>query len=217
MPDSKKLTPAESAVLLVLMVEAREVSNSELKERYHLTLDGKSRVKLNDRKLVESRKPGRAFVHQLTDQGWAECHGELNLDSPRARALGAALSAVLGGLNRYLERSDLRLSDVFAPFDDSAGQTQPVPRSASDVEAGIRDAYQKLAKEPKAWVSLTRLRPLLGDVPKAEVDGVLRSMNRMPDVNLIPESNQKVLSPSDREAAVIIGDQDKHFLSIGAL
>ncbi len=40
-------------------------------------------------------------------------------------------------------------------------------------------------------------------------------MNRLPDVNLIPESNQKALEARDREAAVSIGNQDKHLLSIG--
>ena len=64
-------------------------------------------------------------------------------------------------------------------------------------------------------MSLTRLRPLLADVPRVEVDAALRRMNRMPDVNLVPESNQKTLTPRDREAAVTIGDQDKHLREIG--
>ena len=85
-----------------------------------------------------------------------------------------------------------------------------------DIEARIRAAYSELAREPGTWVSLTKLRPLLGDVTRAEVDDVLTLMNRMPGVNIDPESNQKTLTQQDRDAAVTIGDQAKHFLSIEA-
>jgi hypothetical protein len=37
------LTPTESALLIVLMAEAREISNTELAERFQLTLTGQSR------------------------------------------------------------------------------------------------------------------------------------------------------------------------------
>ena len=39
-------------------------------------------------------------------------------------------------------------------------------------------------------------------------------MYRIPGVSLIPEENQKVLTPDDRAAAVEIGDQDKHLIAI---
>jgi hypothetical protein len=34
-------------------------------------------------------------------------------------------------------------------------------------------------------------------------------------VRIIPESNQKTLSPAEREAAVSIGNQDRHHIAIG--
>ena len=51
-----------------------------------------------------------------------------------------------------------------------APPVRPSPLTAPDVEARIRAAYRELAAEPGAWVSLTRLRPLLGDVHEADVD-----------------------------------------------
>lgn len=306
MPD-RALSLPEVSALVVLMVEAREISNPELKARYGLTLDGKARLRMNDLKLVDSWKQGRAYVHMLTDAGWARLAEEFQtgtVPAPTGSA-GAMIRALWAGLQGFLERTDHRLADVFQPRDVSVSPASPEPAPApepatapaaapvpataagseptpepvtasqpvtalhseperepitmtgptsepgpvtalmpasepgsvmatgpapeavavagptpgpeaeADIEVRVRVAYSELAGEPGTWVSLTKLRPLLGDVSRAEVDDMLRRMNRMPDVNIVPESNQKTLTPQDREAAVTIGDQDKHLLSIG--
>lgn len=204
------LSLPEFAALVVLAVEAREVSNSELKERHKLTIDGERRRKLNELKLVESWQPrrGRAFSHVLTDTGWARLAENLRSGTipPQTGSSGAIARALLGALPRFMKRTDLRLSDIFQPEE----VTPP-----GDLESRVRAAYAELAAGPGAWVSLTALRRLLGDVPKAQVDETLVLMERLPDVNLVPESNQKTLTPEDREAAVIVGEQDKHLLWIG--
>jgi hypothetical protein len=217
MPDNGLSLPEFSA-LVVLAVEAREVSNTELKERHKLTIDGGRRRKLNDLKLVESRKPGRAFVHVLTDAGWARLAEDLRTGTipPQTGSSGAIARALLAWLPRFMRRTDQRLAEVFQP--DPQPGSQPGDESgrlAGELQGRIRDAYARLAAKPGAWVSLAGLRPLLGDVPRARVDEALTLMERLPDVNLVPESNQKTLTPGDREAAVIIGEQAKHLLWIG--
>ncbi|GAA3563487.1 hypothetical protein GCM10022419_050270 [Nonomuraea rosea] len=225
MPDNGLSLPEFSA-LVVLAVEAREVSNTELKERHKLTIDGERRRKLNELKLVESRKPGRAFVHVLTDAGWARLAEDLRTGTipPQTGSSGAIARALLGWLPRFMRRTDQRLAEVFQPDPqpDSQSGSQPGSqpgdesgRQAGELQGRIRDAYARLAAKPGAWVSLAGLRPLLGDVPRARVDEALILMERLPDVNLVPESNQKTLTPGDREAAVIIGEQAKHLLWIG--
>jgi len=103
-----------------------------------------------------------------------------------------------------------------APGADAPGGSG-VPPTDQDIEARIRTAYRELVGGSAAWVSLSRLRPLLGgDVTKAQVDRVLRRMNRMPDVQIVPESNQKMLTKEERAAAVTIGGQPKHLIRIGA-
>ncbi|MEU8175856.1 hypothetical protein AB0C14_23500 [Microbispora hainanensis] len=94
----------------------------------------------------------------------------------------------------------------------------PIERApaSEDIETLIRKAYAQLADRPNAWVSLTQLRPLLGDTPRDKVDAALRHMIGLPDVRLVPESNQKMLTDEDRGAAVVIGDQAKHLILIGA-
>jgi hypothetical protein len=85
----------------------------------------------------------------------------------------------------------------------------------TDVEAQVRKAYQELAVRPGAPVKLADLRAVLGGVARSEMDRVLVQMNRLADVSIVPESDQKVLTDRDLAAAVQIGNQDKHLITVG--
>ncbi len=235
------LTPTEVMILVVLMAEADEVSNPVLKERYGVTLTGKSCRKLNELKLVESRKGERgALFHLLSDHGWrhlgelvATGTGEGAAEGVRAPQrsgwAGAGCLALLGGLQRHLVRHDRRLADIFespsapvepapAPREIAGPAASPAPTvtlTMADVQARVRAAYVELAREPGDWVSLTRVRERLADVARADVDAALESMIELPDVNIVPASNQKALTGADRAAAVRIGNEDKHLIWIG--
>ncbi|WP_271219711.1 hypothetical protein [Streptosporangium carneum] len=242
--------------MVVLAVEGEEVSNPDLTKRHGVVLDKKSRLKLNDLKLIESRKQGRALVHVLTDAGWARVSEEIESPIPTPRGAAGAMSlALLSLLRGFLARSGQRFTDLFlstgasatgdpvlstgdpATGDTATGDTaalapeteavlspesEPGDVTASlegepgDVTARIRAAYAELAVEPGAWVSLARLRPLLGGFARAEVDSALKGMIHLPEVSIVPENNQKALTPEARAAAVVIGDQDKHLISIEA-
>jgi len=232
----------ERAVLLTLMSLGREVSNPELKQLISTDLTGKSRTRLNQEGLVASRKEGRAFVHELTDKGWRWCADELGNPPPkRSGSAGGALYAVLAGLKRFLDRADLRPADVFgppasatpAPVPPVAGATPSGARPAATAPSGvpvaapgvpaadlaerIRVAYRRLARHPRDWVSLTDLRQQLGaDAPHDQVDAVLRELERTREANLVPQANQKVLTAADHAAAVRIGMEDTHLLSMEA-
>jgi hypothetical protein len=207
----------ERAVLLTLMAQAREVTNPELHALTGLRLDGASRRKLNQRRLVESRLERRSYVHLLTDGGWAWCAKELTAGSPpRAGSAGGALYAVLAGLHRYLERTDRRLADVFRRDAGTTPPGTPGPPVTPDLEHRVRAAYRSLASEPRGWVSLAQLRQLLGDVAREELDATLRRMSRTARATLVPQSNRKALSAQEREAAVRVGGEDNHLLSIDA-
>ncbi|WP_336207351.1 hypothetical protein [Nonomuraea sp. LPB2021202275-12-8] len=211
--SEQRLSLPEFSALVVLAVEAGEISNTELKERRGLTIDGRKRLRLNELKLVESWKRGRTFVHVLTDRGWARLAEDLRAGSMPAMtgSAGVVARALLDWLPAYLKRSDQRLADVFQPLD--APPTDDAP--PADLEARVRAAYAELAPEPGSWVGLAKVRSLLSDVPRERVDEALTRMERLRDVNLVPESNQRTLTPQDQEAAVIIGGQDKHLLWIG--
>ncbi len=247
----EKLTNVEMAVLLVLMAEAGEVPNVELKSRFGFELKAANRRRLTDLKLISSRTERRRLLLALEDRGWRRCRDELGAATPvRPGPLGGALYAVLAGLHRHMDRAGFGLGEVFQPYDEPSASPTPaagsvpgqraadpvdgaagradlaVPAGVVDDAAGpadgagleerIRAAYRRLAGAPGDWVSLRRLRPLLGDVDRSTVDAALRRMDRSPEVNLIPEANQKTLSDADRQAAVSIGDRDNHLLAIGA-
>ncbi|TQS30432.1 hypothetical protein [Microbispora sp. KK1-11] len=243
MPD-KPLSFSATCALLILMAEDREMSNPELKEKYGVTITGKERTTLNEGRFVTSRRTGRSFSHVLTDKGWHHA-SELvrdGISTPGTGFAAAAVKALVGNLQRHVVRSENSLAEIFGREEDlvpanteergaepPAAEPTAAPiaimktsaarepeRPSDDIETMIRKAYAQLADKPNAWVSLTLLRPLLGDAPRAEVDATLRRMIGLPDVRLVPESNQKMLTDEDRNAAVVIGDQAKHLILIGA-
>jgi hypothetical protein len=207
--QGEDLSVKERAVLFALMGEAREVSNPELAERAGFRLDGKERRRLNGLKLVDSRKVGHAYAHELTDAGWDWCATHSS-EGPQgsASSMEGALYAVLGGLARYLEYSEQSLADVFQQRDPEA------PEEPRDIAELISAAYRRLASEPGKFVKLRELRAELSDVPRSELDSPLEEMYRAQQVNLVPQANQQALTQADRESALRIGGEAKHMISI---
>lgn len=199
------LTGTERAVLLVLMAESRPVPNPDL-VALGPKLEKPGRDKLNRLGLVESHRSGRRFVHELTDRGWHLCR-DIFSAGPPPQSTGPAktLYTLLGAIDRYLQNADLSLADMFGYSDDAQTAT---------IEDRVRHAYASLTPRPGGWVSLTRLRTALADTSRADLDAALHTLYRTPGVSLIPEDNQKVLTAADRDAAIVIGDQNKHLIAI---
>lgn len=209
------LSLPQFGALLMLMAETGQATNAVLKQRYGATIDGQLRMRLNEAKLVESHKQGRGFEHVLTDAGWAraaeELRGGVNVPSRTGTVVARVLLSWLGSTVRRGERS---LAELFAP-DELLGATAGTDGDTGiDTEGRVREAYDRLAGRTGDWVPLAQLRDLLSDLSRAEVDAALVALNRA-DGALIPEGNQKTLTAADREAAITIGDQDKHLLAIG--
>ena len=169
MKQLEDLSAKERAVLFALMGEAREVSNPELAERAGFRLDGKERRRLNDLKLVDSRKVGRAYAHELTDAGWDWCATQLSAGlQGKASSMEGALYAVLGGLARYLEYSGAEPRRRLPAARPRRRRSKP-----ADIAELIRSAYLRLASEPGKFVKLRELRAELSDVPRGELDSSL--------------------------------------------
>ncbi|WFE37826.1 hypothetical protein [Micromonospora sp. WMMD998] len=210
------LTASESAILVVLMAEAREVLNTELRDRYHLDVRKPQRDKLTRLHYVASRKSGSTYALQLDDKGWVRMQGDLDFALRGASALGAALTALQTNLrDRVLARSGCAtLAELFALTDVRASAPAPAD-PAGALTARVVSACRALADEPGAWVSLRRLRPFFADVPRDDLDEALRRLSREPDVTIAPESNQKTLTEADIRAALRLGGQENHLLAIG--
>ncbi|WP_320066741.1 hypothetical protein [Micromonospora sp. RTGN7] len=244
--DLPNLTPNQINVLVVLMVEARKLNNTELRELAGFTLTGKDNKKLVDLDLVETDKKHRPFSHELTDEGWRVMRELHTGTPPKTGGSGSrSLFTLLGNLHRGLGRLRVSHADFFSqasaapPAAEAAAPPLPaeaaeaaeaaaspsaaeaaaapaMPTTAGDVAELIRAAYGELAKAPGAWVGLADLRERLGEVDRAAVDAALRVLVRQAGVRIIPVANSKSLTARDRAAAVRIGEEDNHILSIGA-
>src|SRR5690606_34988016 len=84
----------------------------------------------------------------------------------------------------------------------------------NEITTQITTAYQTIVartgRRPGDWITLTDLRIELDEsFPRYEIDEALREMYRTQQANLVPESNQKILTEWDRWSAVEIGEQMK--------
>ncbi|WP_433197340.1 hypothetical protein ACQP1G_00745 [Nocardia sp. CA-107356] len=194
-----QLTLSERCILLVLMAEARELTNAELYSRAGVKLDGKYRRHLNELGLVDSTKVNRAYVHELTERGTMWCAAELsNVRPARSGCTGGALYALLAGLGRHLDDTGHTLVEVFRP----------------DVTGQVEAAYTALTRGSGAPVRLAILRERLDSVPKNEIDRALEQLGRREDVHVHAEADQKTLTDRDRQAAVVLGGTARHLLAI---
>ena len=200
-----RLTSQDISALLTLMAVAREIDNTELEEVTGIRITGDVRRRLNDLGLVTSTRLGnKPYVHDLTDKGWVRCRSEFTAQRPsRPGYYGYAFFAVLNGLERFLNRENRPLADVFQPEVDGP-----------DLETQIRLAYRKLAPKPGDWVRLAKLRPLLNGASREDVDGVLKTLGRKQVVTLAPTPNGKDVTADDRAAAVRIGGDENHMIAI---
>lgn len=208
---TNRLGHKQTAAMFTLMVLGREVPNPELREIVGFTLDSRDRVELNKHGYVTSRKRGRALAHTITERGVAWCQSEIGQKTPpppKARSLLVpAMYLLFSGLDEYLRREKLNLTDLFAAR---------VELTSEEIEKRIKVAYHKLAGSTRDWVGLVDLRPMLGNVATKDVDKVLRDLSRTGRVSLVPESNRKALGVADHEAAIRIGGEDNHLISISA-
>ncbi|RGC66134.1 hypothetical protein C5N14_25190 [Micromonospora sp. MW-13] len=227
--DLPSLTPNQINALVVLMVEARKLTNAELQELAGFTLTGKDNKKLVELGLVETDRSRRLLSHELTDEGWRVVRELHTAAPPKAgRSASRSLFTLLTNLHRGLDRLRISHGDFFkqtgaepAPevAPTSPTEVAPTPARSSvggDTEALVRAAYRELAARPGAWVGLADLRDHLGGADRAAVDTALRALVRQDGVRIIPVANSKSLTARDRAAAVRIGDEDNHMLAIGA-
>jgi len=233
--SDRSVTSSERKRLFALMVVATEVTNRDLRRLTGFDLDRTTRERLKEFKLIQSWMVRGAFVHELTDKGWAWCRDEMAAPLPEGRdPSGKLLQALLNSLNQFFLRSEITPSEIFGaayssttdgrPADETVvaertGKAMDEPNGNENVHIGdlddrIRAAYRELRPQPGAWVRLARIRRHLEDVVQADLDDALRRLNSAPGVVIAPDSDQGRLSPEDRAAAVRIGGEDNHLLLV---
>ncbi len=215
-----ELSARERAVLFALLSAARKLSNQELEALIGIRLTGKERRKLNELKLVESEKPGRWFVHELSDAGWRWCTEEFAAGPEgRPTSLERSLYLVLGVFERYMTAARLSLADV-ATLDLKARpagrhKRRDTGEGDGDLTVRVEHVYRTLAPGRGEFIKLREVRERLADIPRPALDAALAAMFTARRANLIPQSDQRALTAADRDSALRIGGEHKHLISIG--
>src|SRR5579871_2283065 len=147
-----ELSARERAVLFALLSAARRLSNAELQALVGIRLEGKERRKLNDLKLVESEKQGRAFVHELSDAGWRWCNDELMAGpADRGNSLERSHYLLFGLFARYMTVARLTLADLASAVPDAPSGKHVRPDAAAgvgDMSERVSAAYRAIAPGP---------------------------------------------------------------------
>lgn len=110
------------------------------------------------------------------------------------------------------------------PAPQPAAQAQPerrppsVERAMDDIRETAAEIAPQIRNGQSARISLVDLRERLPkDLSRDQVDQALSRLNLRDDVFLVPQSNQKILTPQQRESAVTIGGQQKHWMEVEPL
>ncbi len=189
------------------MLHVTEASNPDLRKLYRFSIEKSARDLLTREKLITWKKGSRgAIFHELTDQGWVRGRDELTLAPPEG--VGAAwhlLYSTFRHLNGLMIQNGYQLSDILARAD--AG-----PQS---VEDRIRQVYAELADEPGDLVSLARLRDELPDITRKSLDETLLELSRQRVIQLEPDPHRIALTDRARAAAIPLGGEDMHLITIG--
>ncbi|MFI5925621.1 hypothetical protein ACIA3K_06500 [Micromonospora sp. NPDC051543] len=210
--------------LVALMTHVSEASNPDLYEQFRMRIEKSVRQELEEAGFIAWRKGLRGtIIHELTEKGWERARHELGSAAPdRVSSAWLLHYGTLTHLNRLLTAHNLQLADLYVgPPGTTDVDGQPalvgddrVAGEPDGIEDRVREAYLRLAETPGSLVSLARLRRSLEDVARDDLDRVLRTMDRRREIQLEPDPNRKALTQAVRDAAVVIGGEDKHLITI---
>jgi hypothetical protein len=219
----KDLTAVQRYVLLTLMINAEPMPF----KIFSNSLTAGKREELVGGGLLEAEKTPKGIFLELTQKGHDRAFDEIGGDGPpRSGTTGVLASASLRFIRELVDRTGTRPNDLFrfrltgplsaGPGEDNRSGDVEEDTGPVDLDERIRKAYAEVVQQPGDYIMLAQLREMLPDVRRGDLDAALTQLNQLPDVHVVPESNQKVLTEAERAGAVSIGNQLKHLLAIKA-
>jgi hypothetical protein len=201
---SASLGLPENTALLILVIFGEPATNSQIRDRFNLVIKKETREKLvTAGYLTVSTVGHNAFLHELSESGWAAGRRQLSEATPEnAHKAYRILYGFMNFVEHYLTDKQATLSDLVLASQQAA------------IRQKIRSAYEELATRPGGWVGLHRLRTELPTLSRVAVDDAILRLSLLPTVHLVPESNQKTLTEDDRAASITAGGQEKHLIAI---
>jgi len=160
----------------------------------------------------------RADWLEVSDKGWAWA-GE-NLTAPlgtKSTAGTVVLQELLARLQSFLQARNISLAELIVPSINSAkmdGQATAPKQDYPALRDRIRSAYKSIAGSFNKRVLLRDLRSELQSVSRARLDEALLKITREEEADLISLDNPCDITDADKDAAIRIGEQQRHILWI---
>lgn len=144
-------------------------------------------------------------------------------NAARHAELGGTEAATPSPLTAQAADREVRRAGYGTPSPTGLDSSRPSLADQAAAPTGplatrVLDVYRRLAGQSRGTdlVALTRLRDQLGDVSRAELDSVLKALDRARVIHLEPDPNRKTFTPEVRESALRVGGEAKHFVRLGA-
>lgn len=205
---ARNLGVPERAALILIAANGGSLVATELRKAHGLDLKAEQRRRLIERSLIDAPKEGRSFRLTLTDAGWRFLDdGVVNEELPRGSNPGAGGRALFALVSAIAARGET-LRNVL-------GGKRPPPAAPPPLEERIASAYHTLASGPREWVALRALRERLADVAREDLDAALHRMRRDKRLTMTLEEDRSRLTKADRDAALTVGPDPMHYLSMG--
>jgi hypothetical protein len=86
----------------------------------------------------------------------------------------------------------------------------------AQVEQAIRDTLAGKGRGPERWLSIADLEDAMPNMSRQTFERTIMNMSVGPNATLriLPEENQKTLTPRDRKAAIRMGNENNHIVQI---
>jgi hypothetical protein len=223
-PQSKSREQRQSEkqmlVLWALLVNLGEGLGSDLKPK----ADKPEREALKKAGLITVEIRKRAYWLSVTDRGWRWAEDHLGDALPdRSYAGSFVLASLLKQLQAFMRATNTPLAEILVPRTAGKGGAtiaNAASAGASPIEYGavrdlIRSAYLTVTGgEFSKRALLADLRKHLPDVDRTVLDNTLVRMQQHGDATLMQLDNRPDITQADREAAIQIGQEQRHIIWI---
>lgn len=167
---------------------------------------------LVDNGFLKAEKRQGAFWLEVTAKGWGWVSGNMDAELPRTEHAALLFSTFLTRLSAGLRDRSLGLQELL----NVEQGIQPDVGSGEypdDIKGRIRVAYYQLTcGKDKERVRLCRLRALLPEIERTELDQALLEMECGEDLVLYTLDNVKEITDEDRRAALHTGFGDPRYI-----
>lgn len=129
-----------------------------------------------------------------------------NVEAAEVSEIDSRRATGMRGEARELRRQIARI--------ESGADEGTVDQPREKTRAEIMAVYSQLVSRPGEILSLVKLRGNLPHIKHDELTEVLKQMDRERLIHLDPDPNTKAIPKSGHDAAIRLGGEDKHFISI---